>query len=82
MAWARTLRTSPLHLAQNLGQEPRSALGLVDPGFNQARGGDIIIPVADLMSGAKKPCQLHVVVPDLRQHLLRRNTLIVVQMSP
>src|SRR5262245_17372277 len=64
--------------ARNLGQEPGSPLGLVDPYFDQAGGRDVVVRATGLMGRAKKPRQLLVVRLQLRQHLVGSNEVLIV----
>ena len=54
---------------RDLGQEPRSALSLVDPILDQAGGRHIVVLLAEFMSGTKFSCELSVVVEKLGQQL-------------
>ena len=43
-----------LECADNLGQEPCAALGLVNPNLNEACGGNVTMPSADLVCLAQE----------------------------
>src|SRR5712692_4437676 len=43
-----------LEFADNLGQEPCAALGLVNPNLNEACGGNVTMPPADLVCLAQE----------------------------
>jgi hypothetical protein len=45
----RLPRGSVVGVSQDLEQEPDTLLGLVDPVFEQAGGGDVVIFVTDVM---------------------------------
>src|ERR1019366_4857730 len=63
-----------------LKQEPGAPLRLVDPGFQQARAGDVAVLVAKAVRFAQAGRQLPVVVTQLGEHVLRRDEIgIVVQ---
>src|ERR1700735_2621781 len=63
---------------RDLGQEPGSAFSLVDPVLDQAGGGDVVVLIAELMSGTKFSYELLVVVEELGQHIYRRDEFRVV----
>ena len=44
-----------------LRQEPGPPLTLVDPILDQAGGGNVVVPVTNLMRGTQKPSQLQIV---------------------
>src|ERR1700735_2793265 len=67
---------------RDLGQEPGSAFSLVDPVLDQAGGGDVVVLLAELMSGTKFSCELLVVVEKLGQHIYRRDEFRVVVLQP
>jgi hypothetical protein len=48
-----------------LRQEPGPPLTLVDPILDQAGGGNVVVPVTNLMGGTQKPGQLQIVVGQL-----------------
>ncbi len=59
-------------------QEPRAALGLIDPVFNQAGRRDIVVLFADFMRGAQESRQFPVVGMKLSKHVLRGGGFAVV----
>src|ERR1700722_9924884 len=59
-------------------QEPGAAFGLVDPDFQEARGGDIAVFVADAVDRAHSPDELLVVVAKFSQHVLRLDVVRIV----
>ena len=63
---------------RDLGQEPGSAFSLVDPVLDQAGGGDVVVLIAEIMSGTKFSCELLVVVEKLGQHIYRRDEFRIV----
>ena len=67
---------------RDLGQEPRSALSLVDPILDQAGGRHIVVLLAEFMSGTKFSRELLIVVEKLGQHINRRDEFRVVVLQP
>src|SRR6266850_1525737 len=65
-------RSSSLSRASGLEQEPRATLGLIDPVFQQARGGNVAVFVAKAVDLAQVVCQLLVVIAQLGKHIHRR----------
>src|SRR5579871_2210373 len=65
-----------------LEQEPDPPFCLIDPWFDQARRGNVSTFVAELMALAHAGDQLHVVVAQLGQHILRRHVVGVVVEHP
>src|SRR6266850_580837 len=73
-------RSSSLSRASGLEQEPRATLGLIDPVFQQARGGNVAVFVAKAVDLAQVVCQLLVVIAQLGKHIHRRDEIgIIVQ---
>src|SRR5579862_9586417 len=62
---------SLLHLMDDFGQKPDSALSLIDPHFNQAGGGDVVVLFTEFVRGAEEPVEPAIVVTELLQHVLR-----------
>src|SRR5258707_10837098 len=55
----------------DFAEEPGPAFRLVDPNLDQAGGGDIVVALAYLVSGAEIRRQLPIVREQLAQHRLR-----------
>jgi hypothetical protein len=51
---------------------------LINPAFDQARSGHIIVPMANFMRGPEESHQLHVVRAQFLPHFLGRDAFIVV----
>jgi hypothetical protein len=67
-----------LKLADDFPQKPGAAFGLIDPVFNQAGRGHIIVLFADLMRGAQESRKVAIVGMDLSKHILRADGFLVV----
>src|ERR1700720_2138087 len=67
-----------LKLADDFPQKPGAAFGLIDPVFNQAGRGNIIVLFANLMRGAQKSRKVAIVGMDLSKHVLRADGFLVV----
>ena len=63
-------------------QEPGPPLTLVDPILDQAGGGNVVVPVTNLMGGTQKPGQLQIVGGQLAQHLFWAHKLGVIILEP
>jgi hypothetical protein len=55
--------------AARLVKEPHAPLGLIDPNFDEARGGDVVLLVAQIMHLAHASDQRLVVGSELCQHV-------------
>ena len=64
---------SALSILRYLRQEPRPPFGLVDPNFDQTGGGDIVVPVTNLVCCAQAARELLIVIAKLADHFQRRN---------
>src|SRR6185437_13193888 len=74
----RDLALAGLCLAARLEQEPGAALGLIDEGFQEARGGDVVLLAAKIVGAAHAGDQCLVVLAQFAQHVLRRHEVGVV----
>ena len=63
-------------------QEPRAALGFVDPGFKEARGGDVAMFIAQRVGSPHLRCELLVVVAKLSEHVAGRHKVGIVVEKP
>src|SRR5229473_7941112 len=71
---------SGLICPRGLEQEPCTPLGLIDPDFQQARGSNIVVLVAQAMRLAQACRQLLIVIAQFGEHVHRRDKIrIVVQ---
>ena len=67
-----------LKIAYYFRQKPRPPLGLVDPVFDQAGRGDIVVLFTDFMCPAQETRQFPIVRAEFSQHLLGKDGLSVV----
>jgi len=67
-----------LKIAYYFRQKPRPPLGLVDPVFDQAGRGDIVVLCTDFMCPAQETPQFPIVRAEFSQHLLGKDGLSVV----
>ena len=65
-------------LATFLEQEPGSPLGLIDKVFQKARGGDVLVIVANLVARAHGRDDLFIVAHQLAQHVAGGHTALVI----
>jgi hypothetical protein len=65
-------------LAACLKQEPSSPLGLIDKVFEKARGGDVLVVVANLVARAHGRDDLLIVAHQLAQHVAGGHIALVV----
>src|SRR5271170_781046 len=65
-------------IARRFEQEPGAAFGLVDPDFQQTRGSDVAVFVADAVDLAHSHDELLVVVAEFSQHVLRLDVVRIV----
>src|SRR5262245_58487122 len=68
--------------ADVLEQEPGPSFGLVDPDLDDAGGGDVVVLLANAVSGPHGLRELLVVRAQFRQHVLGRDELLVVVAEP
>ena len=71
-------RFCSISLAARLEQEPGTPLGLVYPDFDQARGGDVTVLVADVVGLAQARGKRLVVLAQFGEHVLRLDILGIV----
>ena len=72
---AHALGLSP---PRGLEQEPGAPLGLIDPDFQQACGGNIVVLLAKAMRFAQVCHQLFVVIAQFGEHIHWRNKIRIV----
>src|ERR1700693_1083725 len=77
----RSLR-GRLHPPDDLCQEPCSSLGLVDPYFDHARAGDILVAPANLVRQAQESRETPAVCEQLAEHIFRTDDVFVVVRQP
>jgi hypothetical protein len=66
----------------DLIEEPGPLLGFVDPVLEKAGGGDIVVPVANLMGGTQIFGELLVIQEELFEHRFGREIRLVVVLKP
>jgi hypothetical protein len=62
-------------------QEPTSPLGFVDPNFNQACGGDVIIGFAGHMNHTQNTGETAIVLGRFCQHVFGRDVIDIARVS-
>jgi hypothetical protein len=67
-----------LETLHHLRQEPDSALGLINPNFDQTGGRQILVFIGKLMGGAEIACERLIIGVELCQDFLRGNVFVVV----
>lgn len=63
-------------------EEPGPPLGLVDPGFNQARGADIVVFLAEAVNFSQSGGEASIILAQFRQHIERLHVVGVVVEDP
>src|SRR5450755_1198019 len=64
--------------AARFEQEPGPSLGFVDPDFEQARGRDVTVFLAQIVRFAHRCGELQIVLAQFRQHIERRDVVGIV----
>jgi hypothetical protein len=67
---------------RRLEQEPSTALGLVDPNFKQACGGNVAVFAAQIVRLTHARHQLLIVVTQFGEHVQRRHEIRIVVLNP
>src|SRR6187200_2201101 len=77
-AWAKPLMAAVVRLAAGLEQEPGASLGLVEPDFQHAGGGHVVVLLANLVRLAHGLGDRLIVGQELAQHIDRRDEILVI----